>query len=80
MRCGNSLIVEGDPSAKILLKCGKPLTISERTRYVTNGWGSRQIVKIGEVWTMYMGSDKFLQMVTIEDGIVKEIENGPRPD
>ncbi len=79
MRCGNSLIIEGDPSAKLLLKCGRPLTISERSRWVSDSWGHRQIIKTGEVWTMYMGSDNFLQIVTIEDGIIKEIEDGPRP-
>lgn len=79
MRCGSSLIVEGDPSAKLLLKCGRPLTVDERTRMATDDWGHRQIIKTGEVWTMDMGSDNFLQIVTVEGGIIKDIKDGPRP-
>lgn len=77
-RCGNSLISEGDASAILLIKCGRPLTIDDTTRVIIDDYGHRQIVRTGEVWTMFMGHDRFLQMVTVEGGIITKIVDGPR--
>ncbi len=77
-RCGNALISVGDPSAILLIKCGRPLTVSDTTRVIIDEWGHRQIIRTGEIWTMYMGHDRFLQLVTVEGGIIKDIVDGPR--
>jgi hypothetical protein len=77
-RCGNSLISVGDPSAVLLIKCGRPLTIDNRSQVIIDDYGHRQIVSSGEVWTMYLGHDHFMQLVTVEGGIIKSIEDGPR--
>jgi hypothetical protein len=77
-RCGNSLISVGDPSAVLLIKCGRPLTIDSRSQAVIDDYGHRQIISTGEVWTMYLGHDRFMQLVTVEGGIIKNIEDGPR--
>lgn len=77
-RCGNALISVGDPAAVLLIKCGRPLTVDDTTRIVIDEYGHRQVIRSGEVWTMYMGPDHFLQMVTVEGGIITRIVDGPR--
>jgi hypothetical protein len=77
-RCGNSLISEGDPSATLLIKCGRPLTIDDTTRMVVDEYGHRQMIRTGEVWTMFMGHDHFIQLVTVEGGVITKIVDGPR--
>ncbi|WP_024873262.1 DUF2845 domain-containing protein [Tolumonas lignilytica] len=77
-RCGNSLISVGDPSAVLLIKCGRPLTIDDTTQVIFDEYGHRQIVRTGEVWTMYMGHDHFMQLVTVKGGIITDIVDGPR--
>jgi Protein of unknown function (DUF2845) len=77
-RCGNALISEGDPSATLLIKCGRPLTIDDTTRVVVDEYGHRQIIRTGEVWTMFMGHDHFIQLVTVEGGVITKIVDGPR--
>ncbi|WP_316678308.1 DUF2845 domain-containing protein [uncultured Tolumonas sp.] len=77
-RCGNALISVGDPSAVLLIKCGRPLTIDDTTRVVVDEYGHRQIIRTGEVWTMYMGHDHFIQLVTVERGVITNIVDGPR--
>ena len=77
-RCGNALISVGDPAAVLLIKCGRPLTVSDTTRVIIDEYGHRQIIRTGEVWTMYMGHDHFLQLVTVENGVIKDIVDGPR--
>ena len=77
-RCGNALISVGDPAAVLLIKCGRPLMVSDTTRVIIDEYGHRQIIRTGEVWTMYMGHDHFLQLVTVENGVIKDIVDGPR--
>ncbi|ACQ92886.1 conserved hypothetical protein [Tolumonas auensis DSM 9187] len=78
IRCGNSLISVGDPAAVLLIKCGRPLTVDDTTRVIIDDYGHRQVIRSGEVWTMYMGRDHFIQMVTVEGGIITKIVDGPR--
>lgn len=77
-RCGNALISVGDPSAILLIKCGRPLTVDDTTRVVIDDYGHRQVIRTGEVWTMYMGHDHFIQLVTVEGGVITHIADGPR--
>ena len=42
-----------------------------------NGFGARITVKYGERWTYNFGKQRFMQMVTVVNGTVTEIENGP---
>ncbi len=77
-RCGNSLISVGDPSAMLLIKCGRPLTVDDTTRVIIDEYGHRQIIRTGEVWTMYMGHDHFMQLVTVQGGVITHIVDGPR--
>ncbi|MFR9717834.1 DUF2845 domain-containing protein [Aeromonas diversa] len=77
VRCKDTLITEGDSTALLLIKCGEPLLKEELTRFEENGFGARITVKYGERWTYNFGKQRFMQMVTVVNGTVTEIENGP---
>lgn len=72
MRCGNHLISTRDTAAIVLIHCGQPLL-----REIIYGKGIAP-PPIGERWTYHMGKDQFTQMVTVINGRVVRIENGPR--
>ena len=78
LRCGSKLVVEGDPTATLLIKCGQPLLVEELTRTAQTEQGELTQVKAGERWTYDQGKGKFMQIVTIHNGVVESIENGPR--
>lgn len=83
MRCGNKLISEGDTRGELLTRCGEP---AEVTRNVAlrppifweggRPWrvpGGDIEVQI-EIWTYNFGSTQLMRRVTLEDGIVKQID------
>ena len=78
MRCGSNLVVEGDKTVTLLTKCGQPLLVETITRTAQTEQGELTQVKAGEQWTYDLGKGKFIQIVTIENGVVTEIEDGPR--
>ncbi|PJG59536.1 DUF2845 domain-containing protein [Aeromonas cavernicola] len=78
MRCKNALITEGDSTAEMLLKCGQPLLREALNRYEQNQYGHVITVQYGERWTYYFGKSEFMRFVTVRNGIITEIENGPR--
>ncbi|MFL9591404.1 DUF2845 domain-containing protein [Aeromonas schubertii] len=77
VRCKDTLITEGDSTALLLIKCGEPLLKEDLTRFEENGFGAKITVKYGERWTYNFGKQRFMQMVTVVNGEVVEIENGP---
>ena len=77
VRCKDALITEGDSTALLVVKCGPPLLKEDLTRFEENGFGARITVKYGERWTYNFGKQRFMQMVTVVNGTVTEIENGP---
>ena len=78
MRCKNALITEGDTTAEMLLKCGEPMLRGELNRNEENQFGNLVQVKYGERWTYNFGKNEFMRFVTVRNGIVTDIENGPR--
>ena len=78
LRCGSKLVVEGDQTVTLLTKCGQPLLVEKITRTAQTEQGELTQVKAGERWTYDQGKGKFMQIVTIHNGVVKSIENGPR--
>ncbi|POG23818.1 hypothetical protein C2855_06840 [Aeromonas bestiarum] len=78
MRCKNALITEGDSTAEMLLKCGEPMLREELSRNEENQFGNLVQVKYGELWTYNFGKNEFMRFVTVRNGIVTDIENGPR--
>ncbi|WP_287147026.1 DUF2845 domain-containing protein [Aeromonas sp.] len=78
MRCKNALITEGDSTAEMLLKCGEPMLREELSRNEVNQLGNLVQVKFGERWTYNFGKNEFMRFVTVRNGVVIDIENGPR--
>ena len=65
-------------TAELLIRCGQPMLKEDLTRYEENGFGARMTVKYAERWTYNFGRSEFMQFVTVENGIITEIEDGPR--
>ncbi|MGL4250050.1 MAG: DUF2845 domain-containing protein [Aeromonas sp.] len=78
MRCKNALISEGDTTAEMLLKCGEPMLREDVTRTEENQYGAFIEVKYGERWTYNFGKNEFMRFVTVRNGKIVDIENGPR--
>ena len=78
MRCKYALITEGDTTAEMLLKCGEPMLREELNRNEENQFGNLVQVKYGERWTYNFGKNEFMRFVTVRNGKVTDIENGPR--
>lgn len=78
MRCKNALITEGDSTAEMQLKCGEPMLREELSRNEENQFGNLVQVKYGERWTYNFGKNEFMRFVTVRNGVVTDIENGPR--
>ena len=78
MRCGSSIISVGDMKTEMLMKCGTPMSTDVKTTLIKNENGTQSVVQTGEIFTMDMGKDKFVALVTIENGTITHIEDGPR--
>lgn len=78
LRCKSALLTEGDTTAELLIHCGPPMLKEDLTRYEENGFGARMTVKYAERWTYNFGKHDFLQFVTVVNGIITDIEDGPR--
>jgi len=78
LRCGSKLVTEGEPTATLLSKCGQPALVEPITRSAQSATGELTQISAGERWTYQMGSGKFMQIVTINNGVIVSIENGPR--
>ncbi|MEJ2363882.1 MAG: DUF2845 domain-containing protein [Deltaproteobacteria bacterium] len=64
MRCGNRLVQVGDPTIKLLQRCGEP-DLKELLN--TDGL-------IVEKWTYNCGSLRFMRIITLKGGVVYRIE------
>ena len=78
VRCNNSVLTVGDSSAELLLKCGKPLLIEPLTSSALSRSGELTQISAGERWTYDMGKDRFMQIVTVRNGVIQDIKDGPR--
>jgi hypothetical protein len=64
MRCGNELVRVGDPTIKLLQRCGEP-DLKELLN--TDGL-------IAEKWTYNCGSLRFMRIITLRGGVIRKIE------
>ena len=82
LRCGDGLVVVGDPVARVRARCGEPASITSRvetrgaiTTPVAPG-GTRDVnattVTI-DVWVYDFGRSRFMEEVTFENGIVRRL-------
>lgn len=90
-RCDSGAIVEGLSKYRLLASCGEPFTrrtvgyvtsLQPRHRYRTGGWttshGHIPVEVYREEWVYNFGSSQFLKVVTLEDGVIAEVDNGER--
>jgi hypothetical protein len=78
LRCKSSVLTTGDSSAEVLIKCGKPLLVEPLTQTALSEDGQLTQVTAGERWTFDMGKGMFMQIVTVQNGVIQKIEDGPR--
>jgi len=84
MRCGNKIIVTGDDSAEVLVKCGKPLVIEnvaieeKKDTKITEENSEKKIETKVEKWTYNLGKGTLLKILTFRNGILDSIESGDR--
>ena len=64
IRCGNELVRVGDPTIKLLQRCGEP-DLKELLN--TDG-------PIVERWTYNCGSLRFMRIITLRGGVIRKIE------
>ena len=82
MRCGTHLIARGDHVSKLLRYCGEPDFAQSRSaaRTYQNRFGQvlfagfYEEVQIDE-WTYNLGPNKLMRVVTMENGIVREVRH-----
>jgi hypothetical protein len=74
--CGNSVVKVGDSAEYVLACCGEPDNRQKINIKVRHGshWEEKKDVR--EIWTYNFGSTKFVQYLTIENGVVIEIKQG----
>lgn len=78
LRCKNSVLTTGDSSANVIAKCGTPLLKEPLTQTALSEDGQLTQVTAGERWTFDMGKGMFMQIVTVQNGVIQKIEDGPR--
>lgn len=78
LRCGSSVISVGDTKTEMIMKCGSPVSSAPKTTVTENENGTKSVVQVGEILTMDMGKDKFMALVTVENGVITHVEDGPR--
>jgi hypothetical protein len=78
LRCKSSVLTTGDSSVELLMKCGKPLLVEPLTTTALSQDGHLTQVSAGERWVFDMGKGMFMQIVTVHNGVIQQIEDGPR--
>ena len=73
MRCGDTLISVGAPTAQVLLACGEPLT---REDVGVEAAGTE--AQLVQRWTYDLGPGRFLRILEFKGGVLASIEDGPR--
>jgi hypothetical protein len=86
LSCNRRLVLEGDPASQVRALCGEPTQIARRTesrtRYVSargRGGGVGEAITVTteiEVWTYDFGPRRFIEEITIENGVVRSIRAG----
>ena len=66
-RCGREIVLVGDTTIEVLMKCGEPTLLEEV--------GSLLSEKV-EKWYYNCGSHKFIQILTLRAGVVESIKIG----
>jgi hypothetical protein len=70
-RCGDRIVSLGESDREVLEKCGSPTDAKRRwERGRRRGGWVNQVV---DVWTYDRGSQEFVRVLTLYDGVLREI-------
>jgi hypothetical protein len=84
-RCGPNVVVTGDTTVEVVIKCGEPTTKEvnriETNKRQTGEWKpsrrySGEVTYFIETWTYNCGPHKFIKILTFRGGILKDIKLG----
>ncbi|HTE40119.1 MAG TPA: DUF2845 domain-containing protein [Steroidobacteraceae bacterium] len=82
LRCNESIISEGDTTAEVLHKCGKPITIAEsvvkekqavKVRGQVDVKQELTVETVVEYWTYNFGPNRLMSRLTVAQGSVINI-------
>jgi hypothetical protein len=77
MHCAGGVITTGDRSSDVLAKCGQPNFRESHQEEVSMranaSMKEKQFITVDE-WTYDFGSDRLIQIITIKNGIVTNIQ------
>ena len=78
LRCGSSLIKEGDTQGYVQEKCGEPASKQTYTEPVLARRENGTAYEVGtaskDVWRYQRGSGSFPAVLTFEKGVLKKLE------
>jgi hypothetical protein len=78
LRCGSSLVREGDTQGYVLEKCGEPDSRQTYTEPVYARRPNGTTFQVGtaskDVWRYKRGSGSFPALLTFEQGLLKKLE------
>jgi hypothetical protein len=78
LRCGSSLISEGDAQGYVREKCGEPSSTMNVTQPVMarrpDGFAYQAGTTTQEIWRYKRGSGQFPAVLTFEGGVLKKLE------
>jgi hypothetical protein len=90
-RCDSNSIVDGLSKYRLLASCGEPFTrrtlghvVALHPRYrrdyggFSTSRGQVPVEVFREEWVYNFGSNQFLRIVILDDGLVSEVQNGER--
>jgi hypothetical protein len=78
LRCGSDLITVGESSVRALAKCGEPYAREPLIRTEVDKRGVSVQFQYAERWTYNFGPANFMQLVTVNNGQITDIEMGGR--
>jgi hypothetical protein len=84
LRCGSSVISEGDSTLRLTQFCGQPAQVEQHEERVAvqrydqyrNTYYTDYVVKPYEVWVYNFGPRRFINRIEIRDGVIKTITKG----
>ena len=83
LRCSTNLVSDGASKAEVLMKCGEPLSKESRTETTevkhqdrASGTSVKTTTQKNiEEWTYNFGPNRFMQVVTFENGVLTDVKS-----
>ncbi len=84
LRCGGRVVQTGDSSLRLIQFCGEPARVENREdRIAIERYDSRRgeyyteyVSEPYELWTYNFGPRRFINIIEIRDGVIRDIRTG----